>query len=120
MLTDAELARMQATANSYLPDTAIIQNRTRSSDGGGGYTETYTASGTVPCRVGPIGLGRTGAEDRAGDRISAEADFMVTLPVGTTVDTDDRIVVGPSTFNVVAVRDRSWPTSLRAEVTEVE
>lgn len=117
-LTDPELTRMQTVTERYLPDTAVIQGGTLVSDGGGGYTGTFGNRGTVPARIAP--LGGMGAEGQIGGRISAEADVLITLPADTDVTTDDRIVIGDSTYDVVMIRTRSWETTRRVECKEVE
>ena len=117
MLTTSEIAAMRTVAEQALPGTAIIQNGTLTSDGGGGYTEAFQprTGGTVACRVAPL----TGTEREEGDRISADADYVITLPAETTVETDDRIETGGVTYNVVAVRDRAWEVTRRVEAEKV-
>lgn len=115
MLSAADLASMRATAEQALPGTAVIQSGTLTSDGGGGHTETFTPSGTVPCRVAPI----NGSEREEGDRITAESEYVITLPAETTVETDDRIETGGITYNVTAVRDRSWEVTRRVEAQKI-
>lgn len=115
MLTSSEIARMRATAQRAMPGSAIIQGGTLTSDGGGGWTEGFTAAGTVACRVAPI----AGSEREVGDRIVADSQYIITLPAATAVETDDRIVVSGVTYNVTAVRDRSWEVTRRVEVRRV-
>ncbi len=115
MLSQPDLASMRATAERALPGTAVIHGGTLASDGGGGYTETFTAAGTVSCRVAPAG----GSEITEGERIMADSTHVITLPAGTTVETDDRIVVAGFTYNVTAVRDRSWEVTRRVEARKV-
>lgn len=117
MLNAAEIARMRTIAEQALPGTAVVHSGTLTSDSGGGYTEAFTprSGGTVACRVAPA----AGGEREEGDRISADAQYMITLPAGTTVETDDRIVVDSITYNVVAVRDRSWELTRRVEARKV-
>jgi SPP1 family predicted phage head-tail adaptor len=116
VLTDADIASMRVTANQALPGTAVIHGGTLTSDGGGGYTETFTASGTVSCRVAPA----SGGEMQEGDRIIADSTHIITLPAETTVETDDRIVVAGVTYNVTAVRERSWEVTRRVEARREE
>lgn len=112
MLTEAELSSMRATAAEALPGTAVISSQSYVSDGGGGGSLSWTASGTVDCRLAPM----RGDEREIGERISADADYIITLPASATVSTDSRIVTGGGTFNVAAIRDRSWNVSTRVEV----
>jgi head-tail adaptor len=115
MLSAAEITRMRTVAEQAMPGTAVIHAGTLTSDSGGGYTETFTASGTVACRVAPI----MGTEGEEGDRITADAQYVITLPAETTVETDDRLEVGAITYTVVAVRDRSWELTRRVEARKV-
>lgn len=105
---------MRATAAQALPGTAVVQTQAYSSDGGGGGSIAWTASGTVDCRLAPI----RGDEREIGDRISADADYVMTLPHDVTVTTNSRILHSGGTFNVEAVRDRSWEVTTRVELTK--
>lgn len=113
MLSDAQLERMRNVANDSLPGTAIIRAGTLASDGGGGYSETFSNSGTVACRVAPI---LRGDEGQVGGRISSDADWIVTLPAQTSVETDDQLLIDGDTHTVVAVKSpRSFETTCRVE-----
>jgi SPP1 family predicted phage head-tail adaptor len=115
LLTAAELSAIRTTAADALPDTAIIQNYTSVSDGGGGQTQTWTAAGTMDCRIAPI-VGMGANEDQSGGRISADAQFIVTLPYNAAVTTDSRLVIDSNNYNVEAIRERSWNATTRVEV----
>ena len=112
MLTTADLTAMQTTAGSALPDSCVIQTQAWNSDGGGGGTTVWSAAGTVDCRLAPMGA----TEGETGGRISADAEFMVTMPHDAAVTTNSRLLVSGGTFHVAAVRDRSWELVTRAEV----
>lgn len=114
MLTAAEISAMRETAETALPDSAVIYSRSWASDGGGGGTTTWTAAGTVDCRLAPI----RGDETIEGERVTAEADSIITVPQASSVTTDSRIVTGGGTFNVEAIRSRSWEITKRLEVTK--
>jgi SPP1 family predicted phage head-tail adaptor len=111
VLSSGDLSKMRTVAGSALPGTAVIQSQTYVSDGGGGGSVTWTAAGTVPCRIAPLG----GAERLIGDRISPDADSVITLPWNASVTEGSRIVSGGGTFNVEHVRDRSWELTTRLE-----
>jgi head-tail adaptor len=114
MFTAGELARMRTTADTALPDSCVIQSQAWNSDGGGGGTTAWTTSGTVDCRVAPVG-GMGAGEDNYGGRISAEAEFVITLPQDAAVSTNSRIIHSGGTFNVEAIRDRSYEVTQRVE-----
>lgn len=111
MLTARELSQMRTVAAEALPGTAVIQTQAFTSDGGGGGSVVWSASGTVACRIGPM----SGVEREKGARLSSDADFIVTLPGNATITTNSRIISAGGTFNVEAIRDRSWDLTTRVE-----
>jgi head-tail adaptor len=114
LLTAADLASMRETAEQALPGTAVIWSQTYTTDGGGGGSIGLTNAGTVSCRLAPI----RGDEREIGERISSDADYVVTLPTTASVTTNSRLVIGGGTFNVEAVRDRSYRVTTRVEVSK--
>lgn len=120
MLTDSEVAAMRSTADMALPDTIIIGGPTVVSDGRGGGTTTFVASGTVDCRIVPVSSSGDG-ESVEGGRVHPDTEYVVTLPAGTDITSDDRLTFGSQTFTVTALRDPlSWQISRRVEVKEVD
>lgn len=115
MLTAGELSSMRSTAGAALPDTAVIQTQAWVSDGGGGGSTAWTSSGTVNCRLAPA-TGQGAMEDETGERITPEAEFVCTFDSTVAIDTDSRVITSGGTFNVEAVRTRSWNLSTRAEL----
>lgn len=113
MLTNADLNSMRVTAEEALPETCVLQSFSLVSDGGGGGTSTWTTGGTVACRIAPLGA----TEREMGDRISADADSVITLPSTATVTTNSRIISGGGTFAVEAIRERSYEVTTRVEAT---
>jgi head-tail adaptor len=106
---------MRATASEALPGTAIISSQTFASDGGGGGSLTWTAGGTVDCRIAPL----NGSEGERAERIAADAEYIVTLPQGTSVTTNSQLAIGGGTFAVEAIRDRSYEVTTRVEVSKI-
>lgn len=116
LLSSGDLAAMRGVLAESLPETAVIQTRSYTSDGGGGGTLAYTAGGTVDARIAPL----SGSEETIGERLSPNAQWVVTLPANTTVSEDSRIVISGTTYEVEAVRGpRSYELSRRVEVSEV-
>lgn len=105
---------MRTISNQALPDSCVVQGQTFVSDDGGGGSTTWTASGTFDCRVAPVQPTMTG-EDMYGGRITPESEFVFTFPAGTDVDEQDRLIYLGGTYNVSAVRDRSWEITTRVE-----
>lgn len=112
MLSAADLTAMKTTLDASLPDTCTVYRLTRTSDGAGGYTEAWAATGAaVACRVSPAG---TGAEREVAARLGAVATWMVTLPAGTDVTAKDKILTSTQTLQVeAALAPRSWEISRR-------
>lgn len=116
LLSDADLDGMRGVLNESLPDTAVIYASSYVSDGGGGGTTSWVAGGTVSCRVGPV----SGDEAVFGDRISADAEWIVTLPAETSITTNSQIAVGSKVYRVEALRaPRSYEICRRVEVKEI-
>lgn len=118
MLTTADLTSMRATLESALPGTAVIQSSAYTSDGGGAGTVAWTASGTVACRLDPNMA--VWGEDTEGERITADADFLITIPHDATIDESDRLLIDGETYSVSTVRDRTWKLGTRLEARRVD
>lgn len=113
------LAALRGYANLALPDSCIVQRPNRVSDGEGGYTlGTPTTVATVACRVSP--LGNAAQESVIGEAVRAVAQYVVHLPAETDVRSDDRLVVGSRTFEVVEPLRRSYEVIRRVIAREVE
>lgn len=102
MLSAAELTAMRTLAQRTLADVATVQRKTTVSDGMGGYTDTWTTVLTTTCRVAAnnnlqADRSITAAQLREG------VAWKVTLPFGSDVRLDDRIVVGARTFEVLGI-----------------
>ena len=80
-LTAGDLARMRSTSDAFLTGTAIISVATRASDGQGGQTWTYAASGTVDARLAYV---RGGSEMEVGGRVAEVSGLVLTVPNGTS------------------------------------
>lgn len=118
MLSAADLAGMRAAVTDSLPDTAQVQRATRTPDGMGGFTETWTTVATVACRIAPTG--NAPAEQVVAERVTDRVLWTLTLPAATDVTAADRITVGSRTFEVVGVLSpRSYELCTRLVAVEV-
>jgi hypothetical protein len=92
---------MRSVAAEAMPGTAVIQGGTLASDGGGGGSMVWASSGTVD------------------GRIAADAEYIITVPHNASVTTDSRLIVTDEnfsgTFNIEAIRERSWNVTTRVE-----
>lgn len=115
MLSDGEIAEMRTAAEDALPGTAVIETRTVSSDGGGGGSVAWSASGTVACRIDPASAQLGQVEQAAGSRLEPREICTVTLPADTEIDEKDRIISNGGTFTVMGVPERSWEITRRVQ-----
>lgn len=115
-LTSADLAAMRDTLELLLPDTCVIQTQTLTSDGAGGGTVSWAASGTVACRLD----NKSGQVSSVGDSLQVFSGFELTIPFDTDLSELNRVVHGGYDYNVISVDyDKSWPITLRAHVERV-
>lgn len=113
MLTAGELAAMQAVQNRALPGTVVIERYGLTADGMGGYTEAWTAAGTVTGRIYPA----AGSERVTGGQPVSVAQWQGTFPVGTSLSAKDRVRYAGRTFEVTAVNNgEMWQTAVRADL----
>jgi head-tail adaptor len=120
-LPDDELAQFRADILDALPDTGVIQAVTRTSDGAGGWSESWSAvsGGTVACRLDPLKGSTVQAGVIAGQE-SLTLRYQVTVPYDAPLDADRRLVVNERTYEVVQLSDEhSWRFVRRAIVSEV-
>jgi hypothetical protein len=116
-LTPAELAAMRADLETLLPDTAVLQTSTLSSDGQGGVTETWAAYGTVAGRLDNL----SGSRRPIGQAIQPFNGWTLTVPQSTEIDFSKRVVINGFTFSVIAVSDvGSWLAVKRAALEWIE
>lgn len=115
LLTATDLAYMQDTQNEALPGTVVIERYVTVDDGMGGAIQTYAAVGTVIGRIYPQ---RTlGMEDVGGAQVQSEMKWWGTLPVGTLVYAQDRLVYNGRSWEIVRVNnDEMTQTAVRCEL----
>jgi len=110
---------MRDVQEDAMPDTAYVRSRTQAADGIGGYTDSWANGSAIACRVAPYSS-RQGTDEVMAERIGARTAWTVTLPAATVVTTDNRLVVGSRTFEVVGVlAAHSWETARRVVCVEV-
>lgn len=117
MISDGELASIRADLDLSLPGTAIVQTEVYASDSQGGGSVTWTAAGTVACRIAPRSALTAGDESEYADRLSAEAEWIATLPAETAVTQKDRLVIEGTAYSVAAVHARDFEMLRRVELT---
>ena len=101
---------------SAMSSTGIIKRYSLTPDGMGGFTQAWSAIGTVTCDVWQIN--QRGERERvtSGAQPISKADWFITLPYDTGLLAKDRIEIDNRTFEITFVpNDSSWLTALRAE-----
>ena len=119
MLSAADLTAMQATAQLTLVTACTIQRKTSTSDGGGGFTDSWTALSTPNCCIAPV---PTRYEQTVTDsREELISRWLITLPAGQDIRIEDRIVANGITYEVLAyAAPRSFEIERTVEVAEVQ
>lgn len=119
LLSDAEMAACRSLAEEAMPSTCTIQTRTETNTKGSvalSYVNTYT---NVKCRIMPAN--RTSGEYIGGIKITAEAEYILTVPYNQTLTAKDRIVYGGKTYEVMRVHaEHDYRTAVRAELVLVD
>ena len=117
-VTAAELSGMRTDLEAVaLPDTCNILAVVETSDGQGGFTDSWgTASASVSCRLDQ----KTGMEVQAGGAIQPFSSWVLSVPQATSLTTDHRIEHGGNTYNVISLDDDgSWQVVKRAQIERV-
>jgi SPP1 family predicted phage head-tail adaptor len=116
-ISTSQLSAMRQQGLDYLPDSGTILTKTQTSDGQGGYTESWSGTVSTDCRVDVV----NGREQLQGGGYQTFQKTMLTLPYSGTITTNHRFAYGSNQYNVVAVSrsDRSWNIFVRAELEKV-
>jgi head-tail adaptor len=115
-LTDWELDDIRKAIAETLPDVCSILTLTTVSDNMGELTQTWTETDQAKCRLDAEVAG----EGLAGAGLQPYERYTLTLPQGTTITTANRVKVGSTTYNIVAINlSPSWRASMRVKLQPV-
>lgn len=117
MLSAGEIDAMRSTVDDALPDQCVLNRLTRTPDGAGGWTDTWSAVATVACRVRPTNQNNA-SEPVTAERLQGRSPFTVTLPHDADVRDADTIQrVGDTTaLEVIGVGvPESWSLCVRVQ-----
>lgn len=118
MFCDCELDQIRADLTDNLPERVTIQRETRTADGAGGATTSWTTIANVAALVTPATT--QSSEPTIADRPASSLGWIIRMPALTDVLVRDRIMWGTRRFDVVAVRARrSLEMSTIADTVEV-
>lgn len=113
----ATLARLRRVANANMNESAVVSRPTRTSDGMGGWTETWTTAATLACRrLSTLSQ----AEQRIAERMAIVRPWVAQLPALSDVRETDRLVISSDTLEVVNVAISSWEAVRRVLCKEME
>jgi hypothetical protein len=113
----ADLDWMVRDATAAMIQTGEIQAPTLVDDGGGGGMMAWTTVATVPCSIMPFR--QRDAEIVVSDVQQTSILFMATLPLGTVISLDQRLVIGTQILSILTPIIASYATSLRLVCKEV-
>lgn len=121
-ISSAELTKMRALADDFLPDTCTIQTRATTVDALGGITETYSSTYTlVPCRLDPAGTSAgQGSEAMINAAIEGKSMWALNIPYDQAITITDRVIHSGETYEVKAPIDtHSYSTIRRVALVRV-
>ena len=116
LLSTSDVTWMQDIQGRALPGTIVIESKTLTTDGMGGYSEAWAAVGTVDGRIMQR-VARQSGETLGGAQVSSVTQWFATMPSGTTVTAANRLKFESRTYEIISVNnDASWQTATRCEV----
>lgn len=117
MLTPAQIAKMQATQNSNLPNLCtIVRAGATVDDGMGGSTTGTPTRSVVACRIGVAG---NAADRDVADKQENINTIPITFPAGTDVTNQDRIETSGRIYEVQSVAAHDYETARQVQVIEI-
>jgi hypothetical protein len=114
MFTEEQLAKMQETQTSAMPERVIIERATIKSDGFGGHSvdQWEEVAVNVPARINPAQVLAMGGQ---GGRMLELEKWNIRMPHGTDLRDKDRILWGTQSIHVEEVKTpRSFATNVSA------
>jgi head-tail adaptor len=118
MISPAELAALQATANSALDQTIAVWRAAITQDGEGNVLKSWSLHATV---AGNLAQPTASQLQNYGYAIADVAAWMVRVPVGTDIKIGDRLVVNGQNLEVqIELQPQSYQTAMRVLAAELE
>jgi SPP1 family predicted phage head-tail adaptor len=109
----AELAGIRSAVANLLPHSCVISSLGEVADGQGGFTQGWTASGTVDCRI----AAKSGNVRAVGGQNAPLGAYTLTVPHDTTINVDDRATIDGVVYRVTFVDDvKDWKAAIRCDV----
>jgi head-tail adaptor len=115
MLTASDLAFMRSFQTALMDDSIAVQRATLTADGYGGRDESWATVETVAGRLARVNERAT--EAATGGQVTSVTRWFATMPMGTTVNAGDRLLIKGRTWEILTVNnDEMWRTAVRCEV----
>lgn len=117
-LTSSEINQMRDDLEGLvLPDKGYILTLTQTSDGQGGFTDSWgTADAYTKCRLDYL----TGTESVFGGALKPFSGYNLTVPHDTALTTEKRFLLNGDTYAIVEIdNEKSWNIFLRCRVEKV-
>jgi hypothetical protein len=117
MLSNDELTDMRNTIQDFLlPDTCNLLSLSSSSDGAGGFTDTWgTATANLACRLDT----QNGRYTDLDGGVQTYKKLVLSIPYNATITEANRIEYGSNIYQVISVNEGSWLAVKRAEVEKI-
>ncbi len=112
LLSASELADIRSATETLFPQSCIISALTEVSDGQGGYTQSWVASGTVDCRL----IAKAGGERMLAGQIAATGSYMLTVPHDAAISVDNRATIDGVNYRVLFIDNvKTWRAAIRCD-----
>jgi hypothetical protein len=106
---------MRDTVETLMPDSCYILSLTRTSDGAGGWTESWGTAGTSICRLDTV----AGNYHDMGGAVQTYNKLILSLPNDVVITEDNQVTHNSITYQVTSVNAGSWLAVKRAEVQKI-
>ncbi len=109
MTSTSDLDKIKAEQEKLMPETVYVQRLTRTSDGAGGWSESWQTIATTKGRI----AAKSGDENELGGKTTAITTYLITLPSDTELTNTDRLQINGQQYQITTILDRSEKTALQ-------
>jgi len=109
MTSTSDIDKIRVEQEKLMPETVYVQRLTRTSDGAGGWSESWQTIATTKGRI----AAKSGNENELGGKTTAITTYLITLPSNTELEDDDRLQINGEQYQITAPLNRSEKTALQ-------
>jgi SPP1 family predicted phage head-tail adaptor len=109
MTSTSDLDKIKAEQEKLMPETVYVQRLTRTSDGAGGWSESWQTIATTKGRI----AAKSGDENELGGKTTTITTYLITLPANTELTNTDRLQINGQQYQIITPLDRSEKTALQ-------